>query len=162
MMFTSKSAFLLAAVMVLFSSTIMAAGTPLDFELPTLDGKRFFRLSETGKRIIVVNFWDTECPPCVREMPLLDKAAKSHPDAFFIGVSVSERNKARNFLADHPVGYLQLAKPTDPAGFLRRFGDRVGGLPHTMVLKVDHSLCETRTGEIDQNWIESALQRCQK
>jgi thiol-disulfide isomerase/thioredoxin len=162
MMFTSKSAFLLAAVMVLFSSTITAAGAPLDFELPTLDGKRFFRLSDTGKRMTVVNFWDAECPPCVREMPLLDMVARLHPDVLFIGVSVSERNKARSFLEDHPVGYLQLAKPPDPAGFLRRFGDRVGGLPHTMVLNNDHSPCDARTGEIDQNWIESALRRCRK
>jgi len=159
-MFPAKSMHILATAIALLSSTLAAAGAPLDFELPTLDGKRFFRLSETHNRITVVNFWDTECPPCVREMPLLNRISKLHPDVLFIGATVSERNKARDFLDDHPVGYLQLAKPPDPGGFLRRFGDPVGALPHTIVLNNDHSLCAMRTGEIDQDWIDSALQRC--
>ncbi|HTN94295.1 MAG TPA: TlpA disulfide reductase family protein [Gallionella sp.] len=159
-MFLSKSMLILATIIVLFSGTLAAAGAPLDFELPTLDGKRFFRLSETHNRITVVNFWDTECPPCVREMPLLDKISKSRPDVLFIGATVSERNKARDFLDDHPVSYLQLAKSPDPAEFLRRFGDPFGALPHTVVLGNDHSLCAMRTGEIDQDWIDSVLQHC--
>ena len=147
-------------VTLLYCGSVWADATPLDFELPTLDSKRFIRLSETHNRITVINFWDTECPPCVREMPMLDTIFKSHPDVLFIGVSVSEKNKARQFLEGHPLSYLQLAKPPDPAGLLRRFGDPVGALPHTVVLGNAHSFCEMRTGEIDQNWINSALLRC--
>jgi len=139
--------------------SVGAAGT-MELELPTLDGQRFFRLSDEQGRLVVVNFWDTECPPCVHEMPLLDKIARSHPDAIFVGVTVSDRNRAQNFLEEHAVGYLQLLGPHDPKGVLRRFGDPSTALPHTAIVRRDHSLCATHTGEVSLDWVNAALSRC--
>jgi alkyl hydroperoxide reductase subunit AhpC len=43
-----------------------------DFNLIALDGENH-RLSEYQGKWVVVNFWGTFCPPCVREMPLIQK-----------------------------------------------------------------------------------------
>ena len=149
----------LAAALTAMASGASPAQT-MDLELPTLDGKRFFHLSAERGRPVVINFWGDDCPPCVREMPLLDRMAKLHSEALFVGVSVVPRMNALNFADSHPVSYLLLAGPSDPRGTLRRFGNPVGALPHTVVLRPDHSRCAIWTGEIRQDWLESALRRC--
>jgi len=148
------------AAIALFISTMAAAAEVPDLELPTLDAKRFFRLSEESRRPVVINFWDTECPPCIREMPVLNAVAKSNPDVLFIGISLSPRQQARDFLASHPVSYLQLAGPADPRGVLRRFSNNSGALPYTVVLKSSHVICTSKTGEVDRAWLEAAIDKC--
>jgi len=137
-----------------------AAPAPMELELPTLDGARFFHLSEARGRLVVLNFWDDECPPCVREMPMLERVSRSRRDVLFVGVTVAERRRAETFLDSHAVSYLQLAGPPEPRGLLRRFSNRAGALPHTAVLRRDHTLCAVHTGEIDAAWLDAALSRC--
>lgn len=46
-----------------------SATAPLDFELA--DARGFVRLSSLPPQTTLINFWRADCPPCLREMPLL-------------------------------------------------------------------------------------------
>ena len=46
------------------------AAPPLD--LSALDGKQY-TLSTMTNRVVVVNFWATWCPPCIEELPTMQK-----------------------------------------------------------------------------------------
>ena len=49
------------------------------FELPLLDGTKFVRLADFSGRPVLLNFWGSDCPPCVKELPLLVASAKRYP-----------------------------------------------------------------------------------
>jgi peroxiredoxin len=82
------SAYVLTALLyVALAAGIMAQATSLwaidirpeeghlapDFALKTLDGNTV-RLSDLrGKKVVLINFWATWCPPCRSEMPTIQK-----------------------------------------------------------------------------------------
>jgi thiol-disulfide isomerase/thioredoxin len=109
-----------------------------DFTLGTPRGGKF-RLSEHRGKVVMVNFWATWCPPCLEEMPAMERLYRQHRDVGFTLVAVSvdtDPAKVPPFLASRkltfPVGldprmdlansYAVRALPSsfivDPAGNL--------------------------------------------
>jgi peroxiredoxin len=81
-----------------------------DFTVDTPGGGRF-RLSEHRGKVVMVNFWATWCPPCLEEMPAMERLYRRHKDAGFTLVAVSvdtDAAKVKPFLASNkltfPVG----------------------------------------------------------
>lgn len=149
-----------AALLCGTAAAVPAAPAVMAFELPRLDASRFVALSEFAGRPVLVNFWSSDCPPCVHEMPLLDAQRQRHTGLAFIGVAVDERHQALAFVQRHPVGLLQLLAPLQPAALLRRFGNRLGVLPYTVVMDAGQHLCRAHAGEVDAAWIEAAARAC--
>lgn len=54
-----------------------------------LDGTEVALESFKGKPV-VINVWATWCPPCRREMPMLDSVAKANPDVTFLFLDQGE------------------------------------------------------------------------
>ena len=77
-----------------------------DFELTTLDGETF-RLSDYRGKVVFLNQWATWCPPCVSEIPDIQKLADAHPDDLVvIGVSLDDTDReVRDFIAKYGVTY---------------------------------------------------------
>lgn len=59
-----------------------------DFRLPASDGRQV-SLSDFRGRMVMVHFWATWCPPCVEEMPALDKLNKAMAGTDFAMLAVS-------------------------------------------------------------------------
>jgi peroxiredoxin len=71
-----------------------------DFRITTANKVTLSRSSFGGK-ILVLNFWATWCPPCVREMPLLERLHREYSDRGLVifGISVDKNeNKYRDFV----------------------------------------------------------------
>jgi thiol-disulfide isomerase/thioredoxin len=71
--------------------------TALTLDLKNINGKRIVRNNYTGK-VTVVNFWATWCPPCVKEIPSLNRlSAKMNGSNFeLISVNFAEQKTIIN------------------------------------------------------------------
>ena len=64
-----------------------------DFTLPTLEDEGEFHLADAiGKQVIVLDFWASWCPPCVRGLPKLSDVASDFSDrkVLFYAVNLQE------------------------------------------------------------------------
>ena len=88
-----------------------APGAPAPpFELLDLD-ERIHRLPDFAGQVVVLNFWATWCPPCVEEMPSLQRLQDLLGDDGLkvVAVSVDERySDIPPFVAEHALRFLVL------------------------------------------------------
>jgi thiol-disulfide isomerase/thioredoxin len=73
-----------------------------DFTLKTPDGKTF-KLSEHRGKVVFVNFWATWCPPCLEEMPAMERLYQQHRERLvMVAVSVdADPNVVPPYLKQH-------------------------------------------------------------
>ena len=65
------------------------AERPIPFTFQSLDGKQV-SLGDYADKVVFVNFWATWCPPCVEEMPSMQRLAmKMDDDPRFVMLAVS-------------------------------------------------------------------------
>lgn len=83
-------------------------GTKLsNFVAYDMDGKKYKSKDMAGK-IIVMNFWFINCPPCRQEIPELNALVakyKNNPDVVFLGVALDSRSALKDFLKSTPFNY---------------------------------------------------------
>ncbi len=84
---------------------------------------------------LVLNFWGTWCPPCVKEMPELDRFQRSFAAAGWrvVGLAVDNPRAVGEFLARSPVGYTIGLAGFEGSELSRRLGNAQGGLPFTVI-----------------------------
>ena len=59
-----------------------------DFTIPTADGKTF-KLSAHRGRTVFVNFWATWCPPCLEEMPAMERLWRAQKGSGLVMLAVA-------------------------------------------------------------------------
>jgi thiol-disulfide isomerase/thioredoxin len=138
----------------------IANSSVMDFELPKLDGTAFVRLNDYAGRAVLLNFWGSECPPCIAEMPWLFSQALRYPEIQFIGITVDKRASATRYLARMQPTYPQLIAPSQPAELMRRFGNKSGALPYTVIVNIKHEICAEHKGAIDDQWFIQSFAVC--
>ena len=57
-------------------------------ELKDISGKKFSLSSLKGK-VVLLQFWASQCPPCIRDLPSLDKIYQTYKNKKFVVVAVS-------------------------------------------------------------------------
>lgn len=106
---------------------------------------------------MVVNLWATWCPPCIREMPVLEEAQQRYPQIRFVFANQGEHPETINRFLDEQA--LELANSlSDRAGEL---GREVGsqGLPTTLFYNADGELVDSHMGELSQASLARNLER---
>jgi len=98
---------------------------------------------------LLLNFWATWCPPCVREMPALDRFAQAHRDKGWqvVGLAVDAVAPVREFLQRAPVSYPVGLAGLDGARLSRDLGNDSGGLPFTAAFDAEGRLVDRHLGE---------------
>jgi len=77
------------------------------FKTTDLNKNKIDLRDSTGK-IIVLNFWFVDCPPCKREIPELNELVesfKNNKDVLFYAVALDDRSRLKDFLKTMPFHY---------------------------------------------------------
>lgn len=102
---------------------------------PTPDGKELLMRPYLGHPL-VLNFWAPWCPPCVRELPLLNEFYLAHRRAGWqvLGLAIDGPTPVREFLAHRPLSYAVGLAGFGGTELMQALGNREGGLPYTIVV----------------------------
>jgi thiol-disulfide isomerase/thioredoxin len=126
--------------------------------LTDLDGAPQAMQQWLGKPL-VVNFWATWCPPCVKEMPDLNRLASNYPKAQFVGVAIDTDTNVREFVQKVPVSYPIVIAGHTGTALVRALGNAAGGLPFTVLLKPDGDVQDVIMGVVDPGKLSGQIKR---
>ena len=129
-----------------------------DFSLPDLDG-RPHRPSEWDGKVLVVNFWATWCAPCREEIPLLIDLERRRPGVRVVGIALDRADAVRAFAEELGIGYPLLLDDLQ-GSTMRRYGNRFGALPFTVIAGRDGVVAYVRLGELEAgelDWVTETL-----
>jgi thiol-disulfide isomerase/thioredoxin len=132
------------------------SGLP-DVELAELNGQPASLAAVADGKPLVVNLWATWCPPCIREMPVLETAQQNYTDIRFVFANQGEHAETiRRFLEKQSLNLDHVV--SDQTG---SFGQVVGshGLPTTLFYSADGQLLDSHMGELSQATLVEKLER---
>jgi len=98
---------------------------------------------------LVINFWATWCPPCVKEMPELDLIAAQMPAAKVIGVAIDSKANVEAFLQKVPVSFPVYVAGHSGIEVTRGLGNNVMALPFTVLINARGELVSKVLGEVN-------------
>lgn len=133
-----------------------------DFKLQNLSAETV-QLSDLAGRAVILNFWATWCPPCRREMPLLDELQKAYGEKGLsvIGVDINESPElVKSYVNTVGVSYpIWVDAPTGIPGFDRTqeiFASYGGvGLPSTLFIDRDGIIQRIYVGELSRGFLQN-------
>ena len=138
------------------SSSLYEKGTRLpEMVLRNANGESV-QLSSYQGGPLVINLWATWCPPCRREMPVLESAQRMRPDVTFLFVNQAESMQSvSTFLATQGLTLDNVL--FDASG---RLGQAVGSmaLPTTLFYTPDGRLINSHLGELSQASLARAME----
>ena len=117
---------------------------PVDFEVDSLAGQ-VRSLADYRGRIVFLNFWATWCPPCVEEMPSMQRLADIlEPEGLaMVAVNVQEdRPQVERFMSDHGLSFEVLLDRRGQVGQ----SYAVRGLPTTVILDRSGAIMARKVG----------------
>ena len=120
-------------------------GPAPNFTLPGLDGK-MISLADFNGKVVLLNIWATWCPPCVEEMPSMEKLYQELKDEDFeilaVSIDVSGAIAVIPFMKKHKLSFPAL---TDTKGAIRSLYQTTG-VPESFIIDKDGIIVEKVIG----------------
>ena len=101
---------------------------------------------------LLVNFWATWCPPCVHELPLLDRFyAENKANGWqVLGIAADRAQAVQAFLRRTPLAFaVAVADGGKGLALAGELGNTKGGLPFSVALHASGKLLGSKLGQLN-------------
>jgi len=135
-------------------------GELLTHALPDATG-RIQPFEQWRGKVLVVNFWATWCAPCREEIPVFVKLQQQYGarGLQFVGVAIDQPDKVTAFARNFKMNYPILIGGMDSMEWVRRLGNRNGGLPFTIIADRDGIIVGSHLGAMTEPTLFSHVGR---
>ncbi len=129
-----------------------------DFTLSDIHGQPR-SIGEWDGKVIVLNFWATWCPPCVREVPALEKLFETYRDKglVVIGVALDTTQPVIDFIDPQGVEYPVLIADQEGPALTQQYGNRLNVLPYTVIIDRQGNIVYRHRSEITFEEAEAVI-----
>jgi thiol-disulfide isomerase/thioredoxin len=112
-------------------------------------------------RTLVVNFWATWCAPCREEMPAFTRLQSrwAGRNVQFVGLANDDPGKVERFGRELGITYPLWTGGDEVGEMSRRLGNRLGVLPHTVILDPQGRVLEERVGPYTEKELDQRLEQ---
>jgi thiol-disulfide isomerase/thioredoxin len=128
------------------------------FSFPDLNGTPHISTEWQGK-ILVLNFWATWCPSCLKEIPAFMALQTQYGEKVqFIGIALDDIEAVKTFQQKTAVNYPILISG-DWAGFnlAKQLGNLVSAIPYTVVVNRDGQVVYRHAGELTASELQAVI-----
>lgn len=129
-----------------------------EFSFPDLNGTPQISSQWKGK-IVVLNFWATWCPSCLKEIPAFMAMQTQYAEKIqFVGIALDDLEAVKTFQQKTAVNYPLLISG-DFAGFqlAKTLGNLISAIPYTVVVNRDGQVVYRHSGEISANELQAIV-----
>jgi cytochrome c biogenesis protein CcmG/thiol:disulfide interchange protein DsbE len=131
----------------LHETVVQVGDSAPEFSIKADNGK-VLTAKDFGGKVLILNFWATWCPPCVHEVPSLNRLASAlGPKGLVVlGVSQDKDPKAyQEFLDRFHVSYMTAREPSADTQF--RYGTKQ--IPESYIIDTHGKVVEKIVSETD-------------
>lgn len=131
----------------------------MQFDTP--DGSKLAMQSLKGKPLLI-NFWATWCPPCVEELPLLERFYNQNKakSVQIVGLAADKPDAVRTFLKKLPLTFPIGITDLSGIALSKSWGNLAGGLPFSVMLAADGRVMQRKMGKLSEDdlkiWLTAA------
>ena len=140
------------------ASAAASAEPLLAMTLPDLAGAAQ-SLGQWRGKVIVVNFWATWCPPCLKEIPDFAAVSERHADApvQFVGIGIDSAANIAAFQEEHRVPYPLLVGSSETLQVAAGMVGAAQALPLTIIVDREGLIHRVKLGALNQDELEGTI-----
>ena len=131
----------------------------LNFTLPDLDDKPQSVAQWQGK-ILIINFWATWCPPCLKEIPEFIKLQDEYKDKGlqFVGIAIEDKQPVQEYLQRIKVNYPVLIGGEAAAMLAQQLGNVINTVPFTVIVNQQGQIVHHQLGELSREKVVEVIE----
>lgn len=141
------------------SNTNTETHSLLNQRLPDLTGK-LQALSQWQGKILIINFWATWCPPCLKEIPdfIALQNNYANKNVQFVGIAIEAQETVKQYDAKVNFNYPILIAGNSGTSIAKSWGNKVNAVPFTVILNQKGEIIHRQAGEFSKEALLKVIQ----
>jgi len=116
-------------------------------------------ISKWQGKILIINFWATWCPPCLKEIPDFIALQNEYADKNlqFIGIAIDTPELVSDYLAFVDINYPILMAEVEGQQLAKQLGNVVNAVPFTLIVNTNNEVIFRHPGELSKTKIRQII-----